>query len=388
MIRVGFMLGDTPAGWTGGKHYYRSLLSSLELIENRRLHPVLFVAPSELKSVSQQYPYAECISCSYFEARSTSSIVWRVSKRLLGVRTPLVAPLLRKYRIDVLSHFGPVPAWTKVKTIGWIPDFQHVHLPQFFSPDEQAARDASFKTIIRRCDRIVVSSKAALGDLDKFAPESSSKVRVLSFVPEVMFPDRLPTAAELRGKYNIAGPYFHVPNQFWAHKNHKVVVEALTHMKKKGVEGCVIATGQGHDYRNPGFFNELTSAIRDRGLSTAFRALGVIPYSDLLGLMHHSLAVINPSLFEGWSTTVEEAKALGKKVLLSDIAVHREQCPIRAVFFPPHDAVALATAMLDVLQCAKPHASESPAELVLQHDRLRRSFAQQYQDIVVEAAAQ
>lgn len=33
---------------------------------------------------------------------------------------------------------------------------------------------------------------------------------------------------------------------------------------------------------------------------------------------------VNPSFYEGWSTTVEEAKSIGVPLLLSDIPVHRE----------------------------------------------------------------
>ena len=49
------------------------------------------------------------------------------------------------------------------------------------------------------------------------------------------------------------------------------------------------------------------------------------------------MAVINPSFFEGWSTTVEEVKSVGKKIVLSDLEVHREQAPDSAYFFAPDD---------------------------------------------------
>ena len=52
--------------------------------------------------------------------------------------------------------------------------------------------------------------------------------------------------------------------------------------------------------------------------------------------------VLQPSLFEGWSTSVEEAKSLGKPVLLSDIEVHREQVLSPESFFQPHDVTGLA----------------------------------------------
>lgn len=51
---------------------------------------------------------------------------------------------------------------------------------------------------------------------------------------------------------------------------------------------------------------------------------------------------MQPSLFEGWSSFVEEARALGLPALLSDIPVHREQNPPGAKYFDPHDPEQLA----------------------------------------------
>ena len=53
----------------------------------------------------------------------------------------------------------------------------------------------------------------------------------------------------------------------------------------------------------------------------------------MLSLMYYSIAVINPSKSEGWSNTVEQAKAMGKKIILSDIKVHLEQRDSNCVFF-------------------------------------------------------
>jgi glycosyltransferase involved in cell wall biosynthesis len=58
--------------------------------------------------------------------------------------------------------------------------------------------------------------------------------------------------------------------------------------------------------------------------------------------MRGSIAVLQPSLFEGWSTVVEDARVVGRPVILSDIAVHREQNPPGARFFAGESAVALA----------------------------------------------
>jgi len=43
--------------------------------------------------------------------------------------------------------------------------------------------------------------------------------------------------------------------------------------------------------------------------------------------------VPNPTLFEGWSTAVEEAMTVGVPLLSSDLRAHREQAPENALFF-------------------------------------------------------
>ncbi len=62
--------------------------------------------------------------------------------------------------------------------------------------------------------------------------------------------------------------------------------------------------------------------------------------------MNNSIAIIQPSLFEGWSTVVEDAKALNKLYYsYLDLEVHREQINNNAYFFNPHEEILLAKAL-------------------------------------------
>ena len=63
-----------------------------------------------------------------------------------------------------------------------------------------------------------------------------------------------------------------------------------------------------------------------------------------------SVALLQPSLYEGWSTLVEEAKALSKFIVLSDLPVHREQINKNVAFFDPHNANELAVKMIEQLE--------------------------------------
>ena len=82
--------------------------------------------------------------------------------------------------------------------------------------------------------------------------------------------------------------------------------------------------------------------VQKHGLEAQVRILGLLPRNEEVQLLRRAAAVIQPSQFEGWSSLVEDAWALGKRLYVSDIPVHREQRPPNAVFFPLGDAEQLA----------------------------------------------
>ena len=120
-----------------------------------------------------------------------------------------------------------------------------------------------------------------------------------------------------------------------------------------------------------------------------FLLLGWVPYAHLFQLMRQSVAVLQPSRFEGWSTTVEEAKSLGKQVLVSDIAVHREQAPARARYFAVDDASALAAQLAEAWSS---HDAAADARAAAEADAAlparTRAFAETYESIVLDAVGQ
>lgn len=76
----------------------------------------------------------------------------------------------------------------------------------------------------------------------------------------------------------------------------------------------IVFSGYTEDLRDPNHFKSLEKIIKNNDLTSYVRILGVIPYEHVVALIRQSIAVINPSLFEGWSTTVEEVKSIGKKI--------------------------------------------------------------------------
>lgn len=247
--------------------------------------------------------------------------------------------------IDFLYPPFKIPTGYKPKAAAWLCDFQHKFLPEYFSEEEIARRDSLFGAIAARFKTVVVSSETACEDFRKFYPDSPARLVSLPFrviLPEKIF-DR--DCKEVVSKYRLPEKFFIVCNQFWKHKNHTVVLDALEKLVSNGENCHVVMTGRFHDDREPLYTESVLGDIHRRGLSDSISILGLVPKEDQLQLLRAAVAVIQPSFFEGWSTIVEESHALGVDIILSDLPVHREQKHPSAAFFDPSDSDALSVAM-------------------------------------------
>jgi glycosyltransferase involved in cell wall biosynthesis len=384
MTRVGFILALPEQAWLGGVIYFRNLLGALHELPGRRIEPVLAVPAGAAPAYLSEMPPFERITLRWAAATGPRSLLRRAVRKL--TRTDLLLEReLRTHGIDVLSHSGHLGRSARLPTLAWIPDFQHLHAPENFPVHERTVRDRFYRDQCAYATRIIVSSHAARQDLAEFDGAALEKSRVLQFVAPAPDPASLPAREALEAKYGFTGPYFFLPNQFWAHKNHAVVIEALALLKARGASLPVLASGNTQDPRQPGHFARLEARVKELGVEREFRPLGLIPYPELMGLMWHAAAVINPSKFEGWSTTVEEAKSLGKRVILSDIAVHREQAPAGGAYFSPDDAAALAARMQEIQEARDDGVQAAlAAEARARLPQRRLAFARQYEEIVLE----
>ena len=344
MIRVAFILPSQPKAWMGGINYLRNLLWAIHDSDCQEVQPVVFCKQDFPEDILAEFPAVEIVKTGLLDRFSPSWWVRRIAR--LSGRDHVLAQLLRQHNIAVVSHQVPSGLGGEFKLVGWIPDFQHVHLPGFFSAHELQARDQEFRRLCDVSDRIIVSSHSAKSDLAVFYPGKEALADVLQFAVRPPEPNLIASRAQLQEKFGICSDYFYLPNQFWIHKNHGVVIDALHRLKGMGRHVVCVFTGATNDHRHPHYFEELLQKIDALGVEEQVKILGVVSYNDVLSLMHHAAAVINPSLFEGWSTTVEEAKAMGKRLILSDIPVHREQVRADSRFFDPNSPEELAEQIL------------------------------------------
>jgi glycosyltransferase involved in cell wall biosynthesis len=342
------MQGDR--GWMGGVEYIKNLILALGSLpkEIRLTFEVHLISrePLDVDLHKQLAPYVQQFYSHDPDLKPLTFLNrsrWFLERKLLKTENPRLETFLKKQRFDFIYPYTRATNGTSnYRSAAWITDFQHKYLPQFFAAKELYARDQIFESIAQASEIVVLSSKTAADDFKKFFPDRAHKARVLSFKtsPSPAWYDGDPQ--QVQHSYYLPNRFFIISNQFWQHKNHLMVFEALNLLKAKSITPIVVCTGHIYDYRKPDYSDTLLKSVHQNGLAHQVYFLGLIPKLDQVQLMRRSLAVIQPSLFEGWSTLVEEARSLGKTMILSDLPVNLEQDPPHSVFFDRNSPEQLA----------------------------------------------
>lgn len=361
--------------WLAGMLYLRNVIYALASLpeDDRprvRLLPINVDSAEAVRDLAATYGFVTLASPSV-NRRAVNA--WLFGRRLvrrgqylLGRR---IAPAFKGLSVTFPDWGSPIP---DIPQIAWIPDFQHLHLPEMFNSDEIERRTKRIARIAQSTGTVVLSSQSAERDFFSLHPRATVDVRVWRFCSSITEADLL----EWRPQDRLRLPsfYLYVGNQFWAHKGHLTLFAALCLLREHDLTPAVVCTGLIRDPRNPAYAQQVLDFLRENDLNDQVTLLGVLERSRQVQVLRQAAAVVQPSRFEGWSTLVEDARAVGRPVLLSDIPVHREQLP-DADFFRVGDPSSLAASLKDLLSKVEPgpeHDKEAVAQAQLRDVRLRR----------------
>jgi len=373
--------------WLGGAIYTQNLIKALlRLPADERPRITLFcrrntamfteVTPLVDNVVVFESPLDKAFGGTKF-AGVAQRIDYSASAFLFGDVAPALGRAAKREKIDALF---PVPdPYTRLtpNAIAWIPDLQHCAFPEHFTKLNRRVRDNRFSQLLRDPNRhVVFSSQCALEHATSVYGTPRARTHILHFAT-VPLPEWFDDPAPVVAKYKLDAPFFIVCNQFWVHKDHITLFKGIAKLKQQGVTVNLVCTGPTKDPRQPEHFSNLQAQIKNLGIESQVRILGVIPRTDQVALIRASEAVCQPSQFEGWSTVIEDARALGKPLIASDFPVHLEQDIPGSHFFRMGDADDFALTLTRFLQ--KGQASAYSRSV---HDTRILEFARDFLNIV------
>ena len=139
-------------------------------------------------------------------------------------------------------------------------------------------------------------------------------------------------------KYNLNMGYFFYPAQFWAHKNHIRILEAILHLREVDVHYNVVFAGS-----DKGNKKHVEEFVAKNLLNKQVRFLGFVPAEDMRGLYEGCAAVVMPTYFGPTNLPPLEAWLTKRPLIYTSYS--KEQAGDAAICVNPDDKVELATAM-------------------------------------------
>ena len=335
--------------WAGGYNYLLNLCYVISLHRSKEFQLIIFYGTDISKKELSDFFKIKNIKFVQSSLMNKSKIFTLITKIILFKFKKKTKFLFKKNNIDIVfenaNFFGNN---IDIPVISWIPDFQHRALPHLFSWFSWWKREVGFRLQFACGRSIMLSSLDAKKALDHYYPNLTNPINIVRFAIQLKKIPSISFINSIKKKYFLPENYFYMPNQFWKHKNHDLVLQSLLSLKKKGHNVVVVSSGCQVDQKNPNYFNDFKKKLIRNKLDDIFIVLGLIPYKEVLSLMIGSKAVLNPSLYEGRSTTVEESLALKIPLILSDIKIHREQVKNKAQFFNSKKSNSLSKVLLKI----------------------------------------
>lgn len=271
-------------------------------------------------------------------------------------RSPVLTPPMRSlaayHKLD-FDMVHSVAGYTEPDMIGFpgvltINDLQHLHYPQFFSPEDWAHRERLYRESAKRAQHIICISEFTRQDVHRQYGIALDKMSTVWIIPSRNVWQPLGDAAKgalLAGMQLMSTtPFFFFPAHGWPHKNHARLVEAFASIAAElPPDVKLVMTGRPLPPDHPAAL-----LMREQNLSKRVVHLGYRSPLEVRALFQACQALVFPSLFEGFGMPVAEAVIAGKPVLCSNVTALPELVGEAALMFDPNSVEDIAQSLLAV----------------------------------------
>ena len=342
-MRIGIVALNFKPGQIGGvETYFRTLLEQLQ--QNDARNEYIVFLPEGLRG---------CIQITNAKFRVIEMKISRnaVGKLIYnyGFTEKLGYYSKQARQIDGLCcdllHF-PIqfmsPLDVKTPSIVSCMDIQHEYFPQFFTTQQLFVRRMIYKPSLVRAKHVITISdfvKNAVWEKYRVAKKQMTTVHLC-------FSENLFNGYESAQTHftKLPSAYFYYPAATWPHKNHKRLLHAFSEVLKKYSDVSLVLSGI--SVQKKSFLEQM---VVELDLVGKVQVLGYIKYSEILRIYKNAVALVFPSLYEGFGLPVIEAMHAGCPVLCSGTTALPEIAGKAAMYFDPLDVDDIAGKLLHIL---------------------------------------
>jgi glycosyltransferase involved in cell wall biosynthesis len=280
---------------------------------------------------------------------SSRALLSRLRERV-DLRTRLgtfVAPVsdgtIEQANMDIMHFTHQNGFRTKITSIYQPWDLQHLHLPEFFTPQQRWTRELLYRALCVQARMVIVASEWTKQDLIEHYGDIAKEIQVIPMSPVLgAYPE--PTSDDLstiRRKFALPERFVFYPSQTWPHKNHLALLDALAILRDRyGLTPPFVSSGKLN-----GFFPTIERRIHALHLTGEVQFLDFVSPLEMQALYRLCTCLVFPSKFEGWGFPITEAFLAGVPVASSNVTCLPDVVGDAAMLFDPDDPEEIADSL-------------------------------------------
>lgn len=345
MKKIGLFLESEPSG--GGTFQYNQImLDAVATMPPDRYSAVIVYTSDRWLKYLEAYDVPTVLVSRGFWGRALG-LGWTLLGLPMGLWRkicpsfhPIARALLREKcdlwifpSHDVRGYQFPVPALVSIHDLMFRYERR---FPESASWWEYMNRQRSCSNICRWAKGVLVDSEVGRRQMIESFGVPAKRVHVLPYIaPNYMRSGRVPPDSSSR--YQLPGKYIFYPGQFWEHKNHKKLIQAVGLLKGSFSDLKLVLTGSKQNA-----YDSVRKLVRDLGLGDDVIFLGYVPDADMPEIYRRSRALVMPTYYGPTNIPPLEAFVAGCPVAISDIYGMPEQLGDAALFFRPDSVDEIA----------------------------------------------
>ncbi len=234
---------------------------------------------------------------------------------------------LAKEKIDLVFFLDPSPlirSFENIKNIYTIFDIEHrelKNLPEFYEKNNHS-RDYDYNLAGKKSNKIIVGTKNLKKKISEIYKIESSKILDLKFPPPITEIKNINISKIEKNIYQaVKGiDYLFYPAQFWKHKNHVYIIEAVYELQKVNkLDFKIIFTGY-----DKGNLKNIKNLIHEKNLKDKFIIFDYVKDEELYYLYENCMGVVIPTLVAPHTFPLYEAFYFKKPIIYNSSVIDPE----------------------------------------------------------------
>jgi glycosyltransferase involved in cell wall biosynthesis len=237
---------------------------------------------------------------------------------------------------DVLTYALPA------KTIGVIHDLMHRYENRFPEVSHRGLlkrRERHYRNICAAAAAVLVDSAVGKSHVMEAYGVAPGRIHVLPYVAPPYMRNAEP--ADFESRYQLPDSFVFYPAQFWEHKNHVRLLQALSVALESVPDLHLVLVGSGKNAHA-----KVMRTIDDLHLRHRVKVLGYVPDEYMPGFYRRARGLVMPTFFGPTNIPPLEAMTAGCPMAISNIYAMPEQVGDAALLFNPSSVEEIAQAIV------------------------------------------